>query len=70
MVGFYLNSDHLIKQEQYKDLLREAEHYRLTRAIAQPRSKPWHKATGALRRALIGLRRDLPVLEQSGRAHA
>ena len=70
MVGFFLNSDHLIKQEQYKDLLRDVEHYRLTQTVAQPRSKPRHKGIEALFQALIRPGQDLSALDQPGRAHA
>jgi hypothetical protein len=70
MVGLNLDSEYTIKQEQYKDLLRDVEHYRLMQIVAQPRSKPWHKAIGALRGALIRLRQGFSILEQPGRAQA
>jgi hypothetical protein len=68
VVGISLDSEYMIKREQYKDLLREVEHHRLMRMIAQPRSKPWYKAIGALRGALIRLHQDFSTLEQPGRA--
>jgi hypothetical protein len=70
VVGFNLDSDYRIKQEQYKDLLREVEHYRLMQTVAQPRSKLWQKAIETLRKALIRLDQHRPVLGQPGRAHA
>jgi hypothetical protein len=70
MVGISLDSEYMIKQEQYKDLLREVEHRRLMQMVAQPRSKPWWKAIEALRGALIRLRQNFSALEQPGRAQA
>jgi hypothetical protein len=56
-----LYTDQLVKQKQY-DLLREVEHRRLVRVIARSRSKHLQKVAAALRRAMVGLTRDLPRL--------
>ncbi|UCC86493.1 MAG: hypothetical protein JSV81_16825 [Anaerolineales bacterium] len=37
MSDLFLHPDQIIKQEQSKDLLCEVEHYRLIKAVAQPR---------------------------------
>lgn len=68
MSDLYLNPDQIVKQEQYKDLLREAAHYRLTKATPKPRPKYLHKSAGALRQALVVLTRRLPSLGPIGRA--
>ena len=35
MHNFYLNSEQMMKQEQCKDMLRDAEYYRLIKAVAE-----------------------------------
>ena len=70
MVGISLDSEYMIKQEQYKDLLRDVEHYRLLQTVAQPRSKLWQKAIEALYGALIRLRHGFTTLERPGRVQA
>ena len=62
MSGFSLYTDQMVKQEQYKDLLREAEHYRLIKAVAQPGPKRLQKVAAALRKAMVGLTWHLPSL--------
>ena len=54
-----LYTDQIAKQEQYKDLLREAEHYRLVKAIAQPRPNRLQKVVASLRQAMVRPIRDL-----------
>jgi hypothetical protein len=49
-----LYSDQMVQQEQYKDLLREAGHYRLVKAVAQPGPKVLQKIAVALRKAMVG----------------
>ena len=53
-----LYTDQIVKQEQYQDLLREAEHYRLVKTTARPRPKRLQKIAAALRKAVIGPTRD------------
>lgn len=57
-LGFYI--DQIVKEEQYKDLLREAERRRLIRTIAQPRSQYLRKIVAALRKAMVRPTRGLP----------
>ena len=68
MNSLYLDLDQGIKQEQYKDLLREAEHYRLVKAVAQPGPKVLQKVAAALRKAVVRLARHLPSLRPMNRA--
>ena len=74
MNSLYLDLDQRVKQEQYKDLLREAEHYRLVKAVAQPRPNHLQKVAAALRKAMVGLTallrrfRHLPSLRPMNRA--
>jgi hypothetical protein len=55
-----LYTDQIFKQEQYKDLLREAEHYRLVKAIAQPKPNRLQRVAAALHKAMAKPTRDLP----------
>jgi hypothetical protein len=64
----YLDLDQRIKQEQYEDLLREAEHYRLVKAVAQPGPKRLQKVAAALRKVMVGLAWRLPSLRPTNRA--
>jgi hypothetical protein len=64
----YLDLDQGIKQEQYKDLLREARHYRLVKAVAQSGSKGLREVAVALRKAMVGLTWHLPSLRPTNRA--
>ena len=59
-------TDQIVKQEQYKDLLREAEHYRLVKAVARPGPKHLQKVAAALHKAMVGPTRDLPGLKPVG----
>ena len=68
MSDLYLNPDQIMKQEQYKDLLREAEHYRLVKAIARPEPKSLQKAIRPLRNALASLSQRIPGLGPISRA--
>jgi hypothetical protein len=54
-----LYTDQMVKQKQY-DLLREAEHYRLVKAIGQLRPNHLQEVVTALRKAMVGLTRSLP----------
>jgi hypothetical protein len=54
MNAVYLDLDQRVKQEQYEDLLREARHYRLVKAIAQPGPNHLQKVAAALRKAIVG----------------
>jgi len=65
MIIFY--TDQIVKQEQYKDLLREAEHYRLVKAIAQPRPNRLQKIAAALHKAVIGPTRDSQRLRSAAK---
>lgn len=68
MIGLSPYSDHIVKQEQYKDLLHQAGHYRLIKAAARPGLKSHQKAAGALRKLLIGLSQLLSGLWLISRA--
>jgi hypothetical protein len=45
MRDLYLNSDQIVKQEQYKDLIREADHFRLIKALAKAEAEDVQKGT-------------------------
>ena len=68
MNSISLYSDQMVKQEQYKDLLREAGHYRLVKAIAQPGPKILQEVAAALRKAMVGPTQHLPSLRPMNRA--
>ena len=55
-------TDQIVKQKQY-DLLHEAEHYRLVKAIGQLRPNFLQEVVAALRQAMVGLTRNLPGLK-------
>jgi hypothetical protein len=57
-----LTPDQIVKQEQYLDLLREAEHQRLIRAVAQPRLSYLTKVTVALGQVLDRQGRQEPAI--------
>ena len=57
----------MARQAQYKDLLREAEHYRLVKAIAQPRPKRLQKIAAALHKAMVGPTRDSQRLRSAAK---
>jgi hypothetical protein len=62
MNGLFLSPAQMVKEEQYKDLLREAEHYRLIRALSQPRVKHLQQVAAAPRPAMAGPTCDVPSL--------
>lgn len=62
MNSLSLYTDQIVKQEQYKDLRREAEHVRLVKAIVQPEPKLFWKVAAALRKAMVRPTRRLPSL--------
>ena len=68
MSGLSLYSDQMVKQEQYEDLLREARHYRLVKAVAQPGPKVLQKVAVALRKAMVGLIQHLASLRPMNHA--
>ncbi len=53
MSDIFSYTDLMARQAQYKDLLREAEHYRLVKAIAQPRPNRLQKVVASLRQAMV-----------------
>jgi len=61
-LSLYLDLDQRVKQEKYQDLLREAGHYRLVKAVVQPGPNHLQKVAAALRKAMDGLARHLPSL--------
>jgi len=63
-----LYSDQVMKQEQYKDLLREAEHYRLIKAAPRQEPEPPQNTAAPRRRMLVDLARRLPNLGLMGHA--
>jgi hypothetical protein len=67
-LSYYLDPDQGIKQEQYQDLLREVEHHRLVKAVAQPGPKRLPKVAVALHEAVDGLAQHLPGLRPANRA--
>ena len=73
-LSLYLDLNQGVKLEQYQDLLREAEQYRLVKALAQPGPNYFQKVTATLRKAMIGLTallrqfRHLPGLGPTNRA--
>ncbi len=62
MSGLNFYADQMVKEEQYKDLLREVERRRLIRTIAPPRSQYLRKAVAALREAMVRPTRGVPGL--------
>ena len=62
MCDLYLNSDHVMKQEQYKDLVREADHYRLIKAVAVSEAEDIQKGARARHKGVVGLARRLARL--------
>jgi hypothetical protein len=62
MSGLDFYADQIVKEEQYKDLLREVERRRLIRTIAPPRSQHLRKVVEALRQAMIRPTRGMPGL--------
>jgi hypothetical protein len=59
MCDLYLNSDHVMKREQYRDLIREANHYRLIKAVAVSEVEGVRKGARARHKGVIGLARRL-----------
>jgi hypothetical protein len=57
-----------VKQEQYKDLLREAEHHRLIKAATQSEPEPSQNADRPRRRTLLDLARHVLSLGRIGAA--
>jgi chromosome condensin MukBEF MukE localization factor len=63
-----LYSDQVMKQEQYQDLLREAEHHRLIKAATQSEPEPPQNIDSARRRTLLDRVRRLASLGSLGPA--
>ena len=63
-----LYSDQVMKQEQYKDLLRDAEHHRLVKAATQLEPEPPQSIDSARRRMLLDLVRRITSLKPLGPA--
>lgn len=57
-----LTPDQIVKQEQYRDLVREAEHQRLARTAAQPRPSYLAKVAVALGMVLDRRSRQEPAI--------
>jgi hypothetical protein len=55
MPDIFFNSDQMFKQEQYKDLIRQADNYRLIKAEAKPQAEENHKGVRPQRRGVAGL---------------
>ena len=68
MNSLSLYTGQMVKQEQYKDLLREAEHYRLVKDVAQPGPKRLQKVAAAPRKGMVGQIQHLPSLRPTNRA--
>ena len=62
MHNFYLNSDQMMKQEQYKDMLGDAEHYRLIKTVAEPETEDVQQGAKARPRGVAGWARRLASL--------
>ena len=62
MHNFYLNSDQMMKQEQFKDMLRDAEHYRLIKAVAESETEDVQQGAKAWPRGVAGWARRLASL--------
>jgi hypothetical protein len=60
--NFYLNSDQRRKQEQFKDMLRDAEHYRLIKAVAKSETEDVQQGAKARPRGVAGWARRLASL--------
>ena len=63
-----LYSDQVMKQEQYKDLLRAAKQHRLAKAVAQLEPEPPQNTDAPRRRTLVDLARRIPNLGLIGHA--
>jgi len=63
-----LYSDQVMKREQYKDLLREAEHQRLIKAVTLAKPEPPQNTNTPRRRTLLELARRIPSLGSMGQA--
>jgi hypothetical protein len=65
-----LYKDQVLKSEQYKDLLREAEEYRAIKAVTRSEPKPPRGRLVPRPRALVALIRRIPSLGPIGPARA
>jgi hypothetical protein len=61
-----LYKDEVLKAEQYKDLLREAEQHRRIKAVTQSEIKPPHSRQVSRLGALVTLVRRIPSLGPIG----
>jgi hypothetical protein len=62
MYHLLLIPDQIVKQEQYLDLLREAEHQRLIRAVARPKPSYLAKVAAVVGRVLDRRSRQEPAV--------
>jgi hypothetical protein len=60
--------DQKVKEEQYKDMIREAEQYRLIKAVAQPDPRRPQGVVATLREVMDGLNWHLPSARPADRA--
>ena len=67
MNDIFSYTDLMARQAQYKDLLREAEHYRLVKAAARPRPKRLQKIAAALRQVMVRPTRDSQRLRSAAK---
>jgi hypothetical protein len=63
-----LYKDQVLKAEQYKDLLREAEQHRMIKAVTQSEPKRARGADVSRLEALVTLARRIPSLGPIGTA--
>ncbi len=65
---FDFSVDQMVREEQYKDQLRDIETYRLLKAASQSRADRSQKAIAALRKAMEGLTHPSPSLRPTKQA--
>jgi hypothetical protein len=62
MRDLYFDKDQIIKQEQHKDLIREADNYRLIKAVAESETEDGQKGARARYKGVPSLVRRLASL--------
>jgi hypothetical protein len=68
MSGLNLYQDQKVKEEQYKDMVREVERYRLVKAVSPSGPSRLRKVVAALRKVMGGHPRQLPSLGSTEQA--
>jgi hypothetical protein len=68
MSGLNLYQDQKVKEEQYKDMVREVERYRLVKAVSPSGSSRLQKVVAALRKVMGGTPQQLPSLGSTEQA--